>query len=72
MLQCPKCENITMELGTLLHGIGTGHLRVSSSALRIKIKQPMQNDPYHYVAYHIDGYRCPQCGHVEMVANRNT
>jgi len=63
MLQCPKCENITMELGTLIQLIG---------GLRIKIKQPVQNDPYHYVSYHIDGYRCPQCGHVEMVANRNT
>ncbi len=69
MLQCPKCENITMELGTLLHEIGK--FRISSSALRIKIKQPAQNDPYHYVVYHIDGYRCPQCGYVEMVANHN-
>ena len=70
MLQCPKCENIKMELGTLLHG--SGNFRLSSSALRIKIKQPAKNDPYHYVAYQIDGYRCPQCGHVEMVANRRT
>ena len=61
MPQCPKCENIEMELGTLLHG---------TSSVRIKVKQPAQDDPYHYVAYHIDGYRCPQCGHVEIVANR--
>ena len=68
MSQCPKCENIKMELGTLLHGIG--NFRISNSALRIKIKQPAKNDPYHYIAYQIDGYRCPQCGYVEMVANR--
>jgi hypothetical protein len=57
-----------MELGTLLHGIDA--FRVIDSGLNIKIKQPAANDPYHYVAYHIDGYRCPQCGHVEMVADR--
>jgi hypothetical protein len=57
-----------MELGTLLHG--TRSLGVSISALRIKLKQPAQDDPYHYVAYHVDGYRCPKCGYVEMVANR--
>ncbi len=68
MPQCPKCENIEMELGTLLHGFGDFGLK--SSALRIKFKQPAQDDPYHYVAYHIDGYRCPQCGHIEFTANR--
>jgi len=70
MPQCPKCQDTEMELGTLLHG--TGGLGISSSELSIKIKQPAQDDPYHYVAYHIDGYRCPQCGYVEMVANRKT
>jgi hypothetical protein len=70
MPQCPICENTTMESGALVHG--TGSFRIQSSALRIKIKQPARNDPWHYVAYHIDGYRCPQCGHVEMVANRKS
>lgn len=68
MPQCPKCENIEMELGTLLHG--NGGFRVSNNALRIKIKQPARDDPYHYVAYYIDGYRCPQCGHIELAASR--
>ena len=70
MVKCPKCENTEMELGTLFHGLG--NFRLSSSALSIKIKQPARDDPWHYVAYHIDGYRCPQCGYVEMVANRRT
>ncbi len=68
MPQCPKCENIEMELGTLLHG--SGAFGIESSALRIKFKQAVQDDPYHYVAYHIDGYRCPQCGHIELTADR--
>ena len=68
MVKCPNCENTEMELGTLLHG--SGNFRLSSSVLSIKIKQPAQDDPWHYVAYHIDAYRCPQCGYVEMVANR--
>ena len=70
MPQCPKCKNTEMELGTLLHG--SGDLRVKSSALRIKLKQPMQDDPYHYVMYNINGYRCPQCGYIELTANQKT
>ncbi|MFX1559049.1 MAG: hypothetical protein ACFFBL_00510 [Promethearchaeota archaeon] len=70
MPECPKCQNIEMELGTMLHG--TGPFGMSTSVLRIQIKRPAQDDPYHYIAYHIDGYRCPQCGYVEMVANRRT
>ncbi len=68
MVKCPKCEDIDMESGTLLHGVG--NFRLSSTDLRTKIKQPAKNDPYHYIAYQIDGHRCPQCGYVEMVANR--
>ena len=64
MPECPKCKNIEMELGTLLHGLG--NFRMSSSALHIKIKRPAKNDPYDYVTYPLEAYRCPQCGHVEL------
>ena len=42
------------------------NFRMSSSALHIKIKRPAKNDPYDYVTYPLEAYRCPQCGHVEL------